>query len=301
MTHAMPVETSPTRANLARARWLPLLFLLAGGVLSLGFPNDLVPGVLGDRPPAWVAWLALLPFWWAALRLPPRAALWATWAFAAGFGISTVSWMRLFTLLPWVLLALLLSLLPPLAYLITTRMRLPRILFPLGIALAWAGLEWLRGQGTFGFPWAELGASQVDGFTAAIAAVGGLPLITFLMLWGTGSVVLAVLERGRARWVAGGAVLAVGAAILRIVADGAGGGALGGYDADATRHRGAAQRTTRVDPRRAGHPPLRRGTPPPARCPAHPLHPGGVRRLPHPGVGAVAAHLAGNRHPRRTV
>ncbi len=169
------------------------LLPLGGGLLRSAFPNEMLPGTLGDRPPVFFAWLALLPLLWGVLALPPRQARWGVWLYGLAFYLGTLSWMRLFGVVPWLLLAGYISLTPWLALLLTQRMPQRRWLIPLGFALAWTGLEWLRGQGIFGFPWSEVGASQVEGFTAHIAALGGVPLLSFLLLWVTGSAMLQQL------------------------------------------------------------------------------------------------------------
>lgn len=184
--------------NLLDFRWL---MPVGGAVLALGFPNDLLPGRAGDRPFFLVAWVALIPLVWAIQVLPAKTRYWAALLYGAGFGICTVAWVRLFGYIPWILLALAyFAIFFPLALFLADRLA-PRRLLPLGFALAYTGLEWARGQGMFGFPWSELGSSQVEGVTARIASVGGIPLITFLLLWVTGAAVLAVRERRAApRW-----------------------------------------------------------------------------------------------------
>lgn len=175
-------EQSPTRLH----QHYVLLMLLGGLFLSLAFPNEIIPGRLGDRPPALLAWLALLPVMWAVQSLSARQARRAVWLFGLAFYLGTLTWVRLFGYLPWVLLAGYLSLTPWLALLLTQRMPQQKWVAPLGFALAWTGLEWLRGCGLFGFPWSEVGASQVEGFTAHLAGIGGIPLISFLLLWSSG-------------------------------------------------------------------------------------------------------------------
>jgi len=175
------------------------LMPLGGLLLALSFPNDIIPGPLGDRPPAWLAWLALLPLMWGVLTLPAKAARRGAWLYAAAFYLGTLSWMRLFGVVPWVLLAGYLSLTPWLALHLAQRMPERRWLLPLGFALAWSGLEWLRGQGLFGFHWSEVGASQVDGFSAHLAAIGGVPLLSFLLLWVTGTVMWQMVDRPPSR------------------------------------------------------------------------------------------------------
>ena len=213
MSRKTPTSERQRTANALNVS--PFLWLLpVGGVaLALGFPNDLLPGRVGDRPSFLVAWVALVPLLWAIQVLPAKTRYWAAYLYGAGFGLCTVAWMRLFGNIPWLLLALAyLAIFFPLAVFLADRLA-PRRLLPLGFALAFTGLEWARGQGMFGFPWAELGSSQVEGVTARIASVGGIPLITFLLLWTAGAAVQAVRER-RAGWQLPASVGALAALLL---------------------------------------------------------------------------------------
>lgn len=55
--------------------------------------------------------------------------------------------------------------------------------FPLWIACWWVAIEALRGRVPLGgFPWGRLGHSQADAPTAAWVSVGGLPLLSFLLV-----------------------------------------------------------------------------------------------------------------------
>ncbi|MHB9132187.1 MAG: apolipoprotein N-acyltransferase [Armatimonadota bacterium] len=205
----MPATTAHRSG--AYATWLPWLLPLGGVLLALSFPNELIPGLLGDRPPAVFGWLALFPLMWAVLVMPPRDGARAVGWYGLLFMLVSLSWLRLFGFLPWLLLAAYLALTPLLSVLITRRMRLPRWLTPLGFALAWTGLEWLRGQGMFGLAWSELGASQIEGFPARMAALGGIPLISFLMLWVVGVIVQYYTDRTAPRR---HGLLAMGALVL---------------------------------------------------------------------------------------
>lgn len=171
--------------------WMPL----AGVLLALGYPNDLLPGAWGDRPSWWIAWLALVPLCWAVLVLPGARGRWAVALYALAFYLANLWWLTLFGAFPWVLIAVLLTLFFPLALGLTQWLDPARRHLPLIFALAFTGLEWFRGRGIFGFPWSELGASQVDGETRLLAAVGGVPVITLLMLLATGGAVQALRER----------------------------------------------------------------------------------------------------------
>ncbi|HOS42152.1 MAG TPA: hypothetical protein PK794_00520, partial [Armatimonadota bacterium] len=201
-------ETTTADPMLPR-RLLPAALLAFGGlVLALGFPNDLLPGAFGDRPSPLVAWLALLLLCWGMLALPPKPARWGVWLFGLTFALVHLAWMRLFGALPWLLLALAVSVFPLLADLLSRRMPWGDTGRVIGFALAFTALEWLRGQGAFGFPWGEVGMSQVEGALSCIAAIGGLPLLTFLMLLVAGAVVLRLRDAGAGR------LLRIAAALL---------------------------------------------------------------------------------------
>ncbi|MHB9025692.1 MAG: apolipoprotein N-acyltransferase [Armatimonadota bacterium] len=191
-----PASERQHTQNRFRGFLSPAFVLLGGLLLGLSLPNELITGSLGDHPPALLGWLALLPLWWGIVTFLPGKARWTVWLFGLVFYGVTLSWMRLFGYLPWALLALYLSLTPLLALCIAQRAaRISGALLPVTFALAWTGLEWLRGQGLFGFAWSEVGASQVEGITSSMAALGGIPLITFLMLWVTGALIHRLRER----------------------------------------------------------------------------------------------------------
>ncbi len=195
VTHTLPMNAEMTHATSPASQWkMAALMAFGGVVLSLGFPNDLLPGAWGDRPYPLIAWLALLPLFWGMLTLPARAARWGVWLFGLAFMLIHLFWMRLFGILPWLLSATYVSVYPLLAFRVAEWAPWGRAGRVVGFALAFTALEWLRGLGVFGFPWGELGMSQVDGPLAAITAIGGLPLLTGLMLLTTGAIALRLLE-----------------------------------------------------------------------------------------------------------
>ncbi|EJE4199285.1 apolipoprotein N-acyltransferase [Vibrio cholerae] len=61
----------------------------------------------------------------------------------------------------------------------------------------WLITDWLRGWVMTGFPWLWLGYSQIDSPLANFAPIGGVELITLLLLFCAGSLAYAVLNR---RW-----------------------------------------------------------------------------------------------------
>jgi apolipoprotein N-acyltransferase len=66
-----------------------------------------------------------------------------------------------------------------------------------GLPALWLLLEWLRGWFLSGFPWLSLGYSQTDTWLAGYAPVGGVYLISGLLLLCAGSLVALILARSR--------------------------------------------------------------------------------------------------------
>ncbi|MEX2341558.1 MAG: apolipoprotein N-acyltransferase [Steroidobacteraceae bacterium] len=67
------------------------------------------------------------------------------------------------------------------------------------IPAGWTLLEWLRGWLFTGFPWLQLGYAHSDTPLAALAAVGGIHLVTFANVVTAGAVVVLIHQAGRAR------------------------------------------------------------------------------------------------------
>ncbi len=130
-----------------------VLAILSGVLLAAAFP----PLDVG-----WLAWVALAPLVLAIHRrpLPHAFALGALTGVVAFGGI--LAWMRIFGLLPWVLLTAYLALYPA-AFAALTRWVIPgrpawRWVWV--AAAGWTALEYLRSSGVTGFPWALLGVTQ---------------------------------------------------------------------------------------------------------------------------------------------
>lgn len=203
MSTPTPVTLASAKENTSASasqvvRWI--VPPVGGFLLSLAFPNEIIPGRWGDHPPALLAWLAIVPLLWIVQTYTARAARYASYAYACIFFAATLSWMRLFGVLPWLILAGVLAFFAWLAVWMTQRLALPQWLSPLGFALCWTGLEWLRSQSIFGLSWSEIGASQVDGAVAAIASLGSVYLISFIMLWSVGTLLHWRQLRQAPRW-----------------------------------------------------------------------------------------------------
>ena len=171
------------------------ILLVSAVLLSLSYPNTVLPGVWRDHPPFYLSWIALVPLLWVVLRQREPHASWQVWLYTFVFYSIVLKWISLFGLLPWLSLTFILSLITLLAFKviqwsgITARYRL------IAFAASWSGVEWLRSQGAFGLSWAEIGSSQIDGPFAAISALGGIYLLSFLMVLVIGGIIEWVAAR----------------------------------------------------------------------------------------------------------
>ncbi|WP_138757808.1 apolipoprotein N-acyltransferase [Modestobacter altitudinis] len=184
-----PVDDAPVR----RWPWRTALAALGGLALVLSFPgHDLT-------------WLAVLGP--AALALAvrgqrARSGLWLGLVLGLVFMVPLLSWTGIYVgPLPWLALAVTEALYFALlgaAAAVTSR--LPG--WPVWAAALWVADEALRGRWPLGgFPWGRLGFSQVDGPFTALAAYGGVPLVSFAVAL-TGTLLAAAalaLARGRTR------------------------------------------------------------------------------------------------------
>ncbi len=176
-----------------------VLAILSGLLLFASFP----PLDLG-----WLGWVALTPLVLAIHRRPLRQALGLGYlAGLVGFG-GILSWIRVFGLLPWLLLTAYLALYSA-AFSVAARWVAagrPAWRWVWLAALVWTGLEYLRSIGVFGFPWALLGltqhrllpviqAAQYTGVygVSFLVAVGGIALAAAIQVRRPAPVVLPVV------------------------------------------------------------------------------------------------------------
>ncbi len=192
-------------------RWGPAI--LSGILLALSFPG---PGV------HFLAWVALAPLLWRTADLPPRAAFarffLASWVFHSillYWLLTHFYWAGGVALLGHQLLSAYLALYHGAAgaVWVWARRRLPRTLAPVALAALWAVAEYLHATVFGGFGWSALGYSQ--GPNPAVlqwAALGGVTLVSFLVVLTNGLVAEAV-RPSRGRWAfAAGALAAVAGA-----------------------------------------------------------------------------------------
>ncbi|HEY5358323.1 MAG TPA: apolipoprotein N-acyltransferase [Streptosporangiaceae bacterium] len=202
------------RAGLRRALTQPARYavLVAGAVLVLAFPAPnlellawvgLVPGLLlmlaapARREAAVRGWwfgtgYLLAAMYWLAPNLGPGLLLVAIVLGALWGGVGLAAWSTLRPPVTWRGAAAALMIVPS----------------------AWLVTEWLRSWQGFGGPWAVLGVSQWQHpAVLALAAVGGVWLVTFALVAANTGAVIAMVARGLAPRLVGccGALLAVAA------------------------------------------------------------------------------------------
>jgi apolipoprotein N-acyltransferase len=174
-----------------RRPWRTLLAAAGGLALVLAFPGyDLI---------------ALAPLGPAALALAVRgqrfrSGLWLGLVMGLAFFVPLLSWSGIYVgPLPWLALAgweaLHLALLGG-----ATALVCGLRWWPLWAAALWVADEALRGRFVLdGFPWGRLGFSQTEGPLLAVAAYGGVPLVTFAVALTGTLLAAAALAVHRAR------------------------------------------------------------------------------------------------------
>ncbi|MDK3254901.1 apolipoprotein N-acyltransferase [Blastococcus capsensis] len=179
-----------------RAPWRTLLAAAGGLAMFLSFPgHDLTTlAVLGP------AALAV-----AVRGVRVRTGLWLGLVMGLAFFVPLLSWTGIYVgAFPWLALALSQALyLALLGAATALTSRLPA--WPVWAAALWVADEAIRGRFPFGgFPWGRLGFSQSEGPLLALAAYGGVPLVSFAVALVGALLAAAALALGRA-WRAGAA------------------------------------------------------------------------------------------------
>ncbi|MBE2898390.1 apolipoprotein N-acyltransferase [Pasteurellaceae bacterium 20609_3] len=171
-----------------------LAALALGGVGVLAFsPFDY-------WPLAFVSTVGLLYF---ATHHTRKTALWGSFCWGFGFFAFGVSWIHVsihlfggvplaLSYLAVALLTAYLALYPLLFSYIIQRFKIKSAV---AIAIVWTITEFLRGWVMTGFPWLQLGYSQIDSPFGAIAPLLGVQGVTFFMLWACGQVLTCCQPR----------------------------------------------------------------------------------------------------------
>ncbi|CCG03526.1 apolipoprotein N-acyltransferase [Blastococcus saxobsidens] len=179
-----------------RAPWRTLLAAAGGLAMFLSFPgHDLTAlAVLGP------AALAV-----AVRGVRVRTGLWLGLVMGLAFFVPLLSWTGIYVgAFPWLALAVSQALfLALLGGATALTWRLPA--WPVWVAALWVADEAIRGRFPFGgFPWGRLGFSQSEGPLLALAAYGGVPLVSFAVALVGTLLAAAALALGRSRRAAGG-------------------------------------------------------------------------------------------------
>ncbi len=207
-----PFNRAQLRALLAAPR-ADLLALLAGALLPLAFaPFSFFP--LAVLSPA-VLFLLLLD-------VTPRRALWRGWLFGVGqFGVG-VSWVYVaihdfghsgipLALFLTSLFCGVMTLFPMgLGYVAARFLRGPdwlrlAVLFP----AAWTLLEWLRGWILTGFPWLNLGYSQIDAPLRGLAPLFGVYGVSLAVVVSAGLLLFPLRDSSRRQQLAAAVLFGV--------------------------------------------------------------------------------------------
>jgi apolipoprotein N-acyltransferase len=189
---------------------------LAGAVSVVGFGD-------WNLFPLPILAVGCLFFLWVRANAPRGAALLGL-AFGAGLFLVGVSWVYVslhdFGMMPaplaataTLLFCLGLALIPAgVGYLQARLPVAPPLRLTLVIPALWTLGEWVRSWIFTGFPWLVLGYSQVDGPLAGVAPILGVLGLSFLAAVAAGAIATLASGAGRARTVAAGVLLTLGAA-----------------------------------------------------------------------------------------
>ncbi len=168
-----PGAQSPRAPRVPRARlgWAVLVAVAGGLALAAAFP----PAGIWPLAVAGPA-LLVVALWHRSLRASFIIGL----AFGIAFFVPLLSWLVNVAWYAWIALAVTEALI--LGLLAVGQQVLLRLrAWPLGVAGWWVAAEALRGRWPYAFPWGRLAMSQAGAPTAGWAAVGGAPLLTFLI------------------------------------------------------------------------------------------------------------------------
>jgi apolipoprotein N-acyltransferase len=184
---APPAGSPPPRRR--RWPWRTALAAAGGAALVLSFPGYDLSGLAVLGPAA----LAL-----AVRGQRVRGGLWLGLVLGLAFMLPLLSWTGVYVgSFPWLALAVFEALyFALLGAAAAATSRLPG--WPVWAAALWVADEAVRGRWPLGgFPWGRLGFSQVDGPFTALAAYGGVPLVSFAVALTGTLLTAAVLAAGR--------------------------------------------------------------------------------------------------------
>jgi apolipoprotein N-acyltransferase len=172
-----------------RTRWALLLSLAGGLGLALAFPP------FGIWPLA-VAGPALLIIALAGRGL--RASFCCGLVFGLSFFTFLLTWLVNVAWYAWGTLAVALAVIFAVLT-VGQRLLLHLRFWPVAVAAWWVTAEAVRDRWPWGFPWGRLAMSQAGAPDAGWMAIGGAPLLSFLLALTGATIAWAVLTRGTAR------------------------------------------------------------------------------------------------------
>jgi len=145
-----------------------------------------------------LAWVALVPLLIALDGVSSRRALALGGVAGAVAGFGIVSWMRVFGVVPWLLLAAYLGLYVALFAALWRWISAGRAgwVAVWTVPLVWTALEYLRSIGVMGFPWALLGLTQWHAPEVIhVASATGVFGVSFIVALISAAVALAVVRQ----------------------------------------------------------------------------------------------------------
>lgn len=179
------------------------LCLLSAVLLALSFPPaDLWP----------LAWVALAPWLMVVFRMRLPSCVLPSWLMGFVFFAAVMNWVGVFGFLPLVLLAAILGLAPAACALFTGWLGTSYRARILCSAFSWAAVEWIRGIGPYGVPWAQVGQTQANFLPfVRLTRYIGLEGLAVLIVFFNASLAGALLSRRNWRplcWATAAAALA---------------------------------------------------------------------------------------------
>jgi len=171
-----------------------ILCFLSGIGLSLAFPRTNFH---------FIAWTAISPLMYYAIRLSWWRAIVCALAFGLAFFASLLYWIMVFGKLPWVALAVFQSLYV-VGYALVAKLLSQRLVSSWGrflvVAALWVVFEWLRSLGPLGFTWGIIGYTQHTVLSVAqLASVTGIWGVSALIAVSNSAVANLFLVRTSSR------------------------------------------------------------------------------------------------------
>ncbi len=199
---------APGVARRAGRGWAVLSAVAGGLALAAAFPPAGIWPLAAAGPA-----LLVVALW----RRSMRGSFLIGLAFGIAFFLPLLSWLVNVAWYAWAAVAVVEALIFGLLA-VGQRLLLRLRAWPLAVAGWWVAAEAMRGRWPYAFPWGRLAMSQAGTPTAGWAAVGGAPLLTFLVAL-AGAALAWLLVRRRAvplLAAAGAAGLALAGAVLPV-------------------------------------------------------------------------------------